>query len=122
MSWKKKTIQRENDLNKINELELERDIISKKIDHTNRQLKLIKSEAPGFLSRLFNRKKTNSYKDLTNKTKQQLVELTKHLIEKMQHVADSNIELIKNQTAIRDIEFRLNEIKKTKSNKRAKIK
>lgn len=59
-------------------------------------------------------KKTNSYKDLTNKTKQQLVELTKHLIEKMQHVADSNIELIKNQTAIRDIEFRLNEIKNKK--------
>lgn len=118
----KKTIQRENDLNKINELELERDIISKKIDHTNRQLKLIKSEAPGFLSRLFNRKKTNSYKDLTNKTKQQLVELTKHLIEKMQHVADSNIELIKNQTAIRDIEFRLNEIKKQKATSEQKLK
>ncbi|HFV9210075.1 DEAD/DEAH box helicase [Enterobacter sp. GER_MD16_1505_Eko_090] len=102
-------------------MELERDIISKKIDHTNRQLKLIKSEAPGFLSRLFNRKKTNSYKDLTNKTKQQLVELTKHLIEKMQHVADSNIELIKNQTAIRDIEFRLNEIKKQKATSEQKL-
>ncbi|MCU6673810.1 hypothetical protein [Leclercia adecarboxylata] len=55
------TAQCEENRSELGHLEAEREIVSKKVDYATRQQKLIESEAPGWLERLFKGKKYRSH-------------------------------------------------------------
>ncbi|MCU6665661.1 DEAD/DEAH box helicase [Silvania hatchlandensis] len=102
----------EENLSELGHLEAERDIVSKKIQYTTRQQKLIESEAPGWLDRLCKGKKYRSHQELLRAIKSQLFELNAQLIEKMTSVADSNVKLMKKQTAKREAQLKIDKINK----------
>ena len=102
----------EENISELGHLEAERDIVSQKFEHTTRQQKMIESEAPGWLARLFKGKKYRSHQELLRLIKHQLLDLNAQLIEKMGSVADSHISLIKKETAKREIQLKIDELKK----------
>ena len=102
----------EENLSELGHLEAERDIVSKKVEYTTRQHKLIESEVPGWLTRLLKGKKYRSHQELLRVIKHQLLELNAQLIEKMESVADSHINLMKNETTKREIQLKIDEVKK----------
>jgi len=101
------TAQCEENLSELSQLEAEREIVAKKIEYTKRQQKLIEGEAPGWLERLFNRKKYRSHQELLRVIEHQLLELIALLTQKMEYVADSNIKLMKKEAAKREIQLKI---------------
>lgn len=115
------TAQCEENRSELGHLEAEREIVSKKVDYATRQQKLIESEAPGWLERLFKGKKYRSHQESLRAIKNQLLELNAQLIEKMNSVADCHIKLIKNQTSKRDTQLKTDELKKRKIKKQQQL-
>lgn len=108
------TARYEENIGELSHREAERDIISKKVEYATRQQKLIESEAPGWLARLFKRKQYRSHQELLRMTQNQLVGLNAQLIEKMESVADSHIKLLKKQTTKREVQLKIDELNKKK--------
>ncbi|HGN9371372.1 TPA: AAA domain-containing protein [Citrobacter pasteurii] len=84
----KAAVRCEERLSALKELEAERDVIEKQVQHARQQQKIEEADAPGLLTRLLNRKKVQTYQTSLRNTQQHLLTLSASLIQKTQHVAE----------------------------------
>lgn len=96
----------------IEKIEIERDIITNKVKYVTQQKQLIENDAPGWFSGLFNRKKTESHQQRLRDNQHQLFGLRSLLDEKMQHVADCQIKMMKSEEAKREIQKKIDDLSK----------